>query len=92
MGRAASGGGGEELGDELLQRGAAFGGGDVADEHRATVVMYRLIGRLGPLFARRGTTRGAIVLDGAVLRGAHGFAAEIEENAALLRTTQTTGI
>ena len=27
---------------------------DVADEHRA-VVMYRLIGRLGPLFARRGT-------------------------------------
>ena len=35
---------------------------DVADEHRATVVMYRLVGRLGPLFARRGPTRGAIVL------------------------------
>ena len=41
---------------------------DVADEHRATVVMYRLVGRLGPLFARRGTTRGAIVLGAPVRR------------------------
>lgn len=46
---------------------------DVADEHRATVVMYRLIGRLGPLFARRGTTRGAIVL-GAPAGDNHGLA------------------
>ena len=46
---------------------------DVADEHRATVVMYRLVGRLGPLFARRGTTRGAIVL-GAPVGDPHGLA------------------
>ena len=46
---------------------------DVADEHRATVVMYRLVGRLGPLFARRGTTRGAIVL-GAPTGDPHGLA------------------
>ena len=46
---------------------------DVADEHRATVVMYRLVGRLGPLFARRGTARGAIVL-GAPTGDPHGLA------------------
>jgi excisionase family DNA binding protein len=46
---------------------------DVADEHRATVVMYRLIGRLGPLFARRGTTRGVIVL-GVPAGDLHGLA------------------
>ena len=46
---------------------------DVADEHRVTVVMYRLVGRLGPLFARRGTTRGAIVL-GAPVGDPHGLA------------------
>lgn len=45
----------------------------VAGEHRATVVMYRLVGRLGPLFARRGTTRGAIVL-GAPMGDPHGLA------------------
>ena len=46
---------------------------DVADEHRATVVMYRLVGRLGPLFARRGTPRGAVVL-GAPSGDPHGLA------------------
>jgi methanogenic corrinoid protein MtbC1 len=46
---------------------------DVADEDRATVVMLRLVGRLGPLFARRGTTRGAIVL-GAPSGDPHGLA------------------
>ena len=49
---------------------------DVADEHRATVVMYRLVGRLGPLFARRGTTRGAIVL-GAPMGDPHGLASAL---------------
>ena len=34
----------------------------VADEHRATVVAQRLIGRLGPRFARRGRKRGTVVL------------------------------
>ncbi len=49
---------------------------DVADEHRATVVMYRLIGRLGPLFTRPGTTRGTIVV-GAAPGDAHGLASAL---------------
>jgi excisionase family DNA binding protein len=35
---------------------------DVAVEHRATVIAFRLIGRLGPRFARRGRTRGVVLL------------------------------
>lgn len=35
---------------------------DVADEHRASAVATRLIGRLGPSFARRGRKRGAVVV------------------------------
>ena len=34
----------------------------VADEHRATMVAGRLIGRLGPRFARRGRKRGVVVV------------------------------
>jgi excisionase family DNA binding protein len=34
----------------------------IGDEHRATVVAYRIIGRLGLQFGRRGRTRGAVVL------------------------------
>ncbi len=34
----------------------------IADEHRASAVATRLVGRLGPLFARRGLSRGTIVL------------------------------
>lgn len=34
----------------------------VADEHCASAVMHRLIGRSGPLFRRRGRTRGIVVL------------------------------
>ncbi len=34
----------------------------VADEHRATVVAQRLIGRLGPQFTHRGRTRGTVIL------------------------------
>jgi excisionase family DNA binding protein len=34
----------------------------VDDEHRATSVVMRLVGRLGPLFARRGVKRGVVVL------------------------------
>ncbi|MCU1398858.1 MAG: putative corrinoid protein [Acidimicrobiales bacterium] len=35
---------------------------DVSDEHRASGIVMRLIGRLGPRFARRGRTRGVVVL------------------------------
>lgn len=35
---------------------------DVSIEHRATGIAFRLIGRLGPRFARRGRTRGAVLL------------------------------
>jgi excisionase family DNA binding protein len=34
----------------------------VADEHRASVVTLRIIGRLGPRFGRRGRKRGTIVV------------------------------
>lgn len=34
----------------------------VADEHRATAVAQRIVGRLGPRFARRGRKRGTVVL------------------------------
>ena len=63
------------LGPAMRRVGADWAAGriDVADEHRATVVMYRLVGRLGPLFARRGTPRGAIVL-GAPAGDPHGLA------------------
>jgi len=40
----------------------AAGRVSVADEHRATVVAQRLIGRLGPRFARRGRKRGSVVV------------------------------
>ncbi len=34
----------------------------VADEHQASVVMLRLVGRLGPLFNHPGRSRGSVVL------------------------------
>jgi methanogenic corrinoid protein MtbC1 len=34
----------------------------VADEHRASVTAQRIIGQLGPRFARRGRTRGTVVI------------------------------
>jgi excisionase family DNA binding protein len=37
----------------------------VAEEHRASVVMLRLIGRLGPHFTRRGRKRGSLVIGAA---------------------------
>jgi MerR family transcriptional regulator, light-induced transcriptional regulator len=45
------------IGDEW-----AAGNISVAQEHQASVVVHRLIGRLGPLFTRRGRTRGSVVL------------------------------
>jgi len=46
-----------EIGD-----GWAAGRYGVAQEHRATVVAQRLLGRLGPRFARRGRKRGTVVV------------------------------
>ncbi len=37
---------------------------DIAIEHRASGITARIIGRLGPRFARRGRTRGTVVLGG----------------------------
>lgn len=34
----------------------------IAGEHRASAIATRLVGRLGPMFARRGVSRGTIVL------------------------------
>jgi MerR family transcriptional regulator, light-induced transcriptional regulator len=42
----------------------------IADEHRATAVAQRLVGRLGPRFTRRGRKRGTVVL-GAVAGETH---------------------
>ncbi len=43
---------------ERWQRGEL----DVAEEHRASAVASRLVGRLGPRFARRGRTRGTVIV------------------------------
>jgi excisionase family DNA binding protein len=56
-----------EIGD-----GWADGSLTIADEHGATAVAQRIIGRLGPRFARRGRKRGAVVL-GAAPGDEHGM-------------------
>src|SRR4051794_36247571 len=61
---------------EAVGDGWAAGSWTVADEHRATAVAQRLIGRLGPRFARRGRTRGSVVL-GAPARELHGLPSAI---------------
>jgi excisionase family DNA binding protein len=48
----------------------------IADEHGATAVAQRIIGRLGPRFARRGRKRGAVVL-GAPPGDEHGLPSAI---------------
>lgn len=40
----------------------AAGEVDVAVEHRASAIALRLVGRLGPRFARRGLSRGSVLL------------------------------
>ncbi|MCU0311918.1 MAG: B12-binding domain-containing protein [Acidimicrobiales bacterium] len=45
-----------------IGEGWAAGRVTVAQEHRASVVMLRIIGRLGPRFVRPGRTRGSIVV------------------------------
>ena len=51
------------LGPALRSIGARWAAGDVvADEHRATAVAHRVIGRLGLQFGRPGRTRGTVVV------------------------------
>lgn len=50
----------------------ARGDATIADEHTATVTVQRLVGRLGPSFARRGRKRGTVVL-GAAPGDSHGL-------------------
>lgn len=54
----------EVLGPAMASIGDAWAAGrvSVAQEHQASVVAQRLVGRLGPLFARRGRKRGTVVL------------------------------
>lgn len=49
---------------------------DISVEHRATAIAQRLIGRLGPLCARRGRSRGVIVV-GAPSGETHGLPVSI---------------
>lgn len=52
------------LGPAMESIGTRWEAGElsVGDEHRATVVALRLIGRLGPLFTRPGSRRGTVVV------------------------------
>ena len=58
----------------LRQVGEGWASGrlTIADEHRAAAVAHRLIGRLGPNFARPGRTRGTVVV-GAPAGEQHGL-------------------
>jgi methanogenic corrinoid protein MtbC1 len=57
---------------EAVGEGWAAGELTVADEHRATAIAFRLVGRLGPRFARRGRKRGTVVV-GAPAGEQHGL-------------------
>ena len=54
----------EALGPALRSIGDRWAVGEIdpGEEHLATAIAHRLIGRLGPRFARRGRTRGSVVL------------------------------
>ena len=61
---------------EVVGEGWAVGELTVADEHRATAIALRLVGRLGPRFARRGRKRGTVVV-GAPAGEQHGLPSAI---------------
>ncbi|RPI08033.1 MAG: helix-turn-helix domain-containing protein, partial [Actinobacteria bacterium] len=61
---------------EVVGEGWAAAELTVADEHRATAVALRLVGRLGPRFARRGRKRGTVVV-GAPAGEQHGLPSAI---------------
>lgn len=69
------------LGPALASIGTRWEQGEltIAEEHRATAVAHRLVGRLGPQFARRGRTRGTVVL-GAVAGEQHALPVAILAN------------
>ncbi len=54
----------ELLGPALRRIGDAWAAGEltIAQEHRASAVATRVVSRLGPRFARRGRTRGTVVV------------------------------
>jgi len=54
----------ELLAPAMVAIGEAWADGelDVAVEHRASAIALRLVGRLGPRFARRGVSRGSVLL------------------------------
>ena len=54
----------EYIASAMESIGARWAAGElaVADEHRATVVVQRLLGRLGPQLNRRGRSRGTVVV------------------------------
>ncbi len=54
----------EYITEAMESIGARWAAGElaVADEHRATVVVQRLLGRLGPQLNRRGRSRGTVVV------------------------------
>jgi excisionase family DNA binding protein len=54
----------ELLGPALASIGGRWAAGevDIAEEHRASAVAGRIIGRLGPAFARRGRAKGTVVV------------------------------
>jgi excisionase family DNA binding protein len=69
----------EDLSLDVITRamrtiGEAWAAGDatIAEEHRASVIAARLVGRLSPQFTRRGRKRGTIVL-GTVSGDHHGL-------------------
>jgi methanogenic corrinoid protein MtbC1 len=57
----------QQVGDDWASSRA-----EVIDEHVATVIAYRLLGRLSPRFRRRGRSRGSVVL-GAPTDDLHGL-------------------
>jgi excisionase family DNA binding protein len=68
----------EVLGPALSRIGDDWAAGrvTVAEEHRASALMYRLTGRLGPSLVRRGRSRGVVVL-GAPADDFHGLASAL---------------
>ena len=64
----------EVIGPALRNVGSAWEAGaiDIAQEHRATRISTRTIGRLGPRFSSRGRRRGTVVL-GTSAGDAHGL-------------------
>jgi len=68
----------EVISPAMVAMGARWAAGeiDIAVEHQATVIVQRLLGRLGPRFLRRGRSRGSVVI-GAPTGESHGLPSAI---------------